>query len=100
MKSQIAFGQKAFFVTLIALVVWGANLPASAKDNPPASSIDITPSLDACNVSWDVPGPTSSQSMPIGNGDIGLNVWVQPHGGLAFYIGKTSSWIPQYAGTQ
>jgi len=48
--------------------------------------------LDACNVNWDVPGPTSSQSMPIGNGDIGLNVWVEPNGDLAFYIGKTDTW--------
>ncbi len=30
--------------------------------------------------------------MPIGNGDIGLNVWVEPSGDLVFLIGKTDAW--------
>src|SRR5882757_7730386 len=53
---------------------------------------DITTLLDRYNVVWDVPGPTSAQSMPIGNGDIGLNVWVETNGDLDFYIGKTDAW--------
>lgn len=47
---------------------------------------------DAYNVVWDTPGPTSAQSMPIGNGDIGLNVWVEKNGDLLFYISKTDAW--------
>ncbi len=31
-------------------------------------------------------------SMPLGNGDIGLNVWVDPGGDLLFYISKTDAW--------
>jgi hypothetical protein len=30
--------------------------------------------------------------MPLGNGDIGLNVWVEENGDLLFYIGKTDAW--------
>jgi hypothetical protein len=30
--------------------------------------------------------------MPIGNGDIGANVWVEKNGDLAFYISKTDAW--------
>ena len=30
--------------------------------------------------------------MPIGNGDIGLNVWVEENGDLLFYISKTDAW--------
>ena len=30
--------------------------------------------------------------MPLGNGDIGLNVWVEESGDLVFYIGKTDAW--------
>lgn len=56
------------------------------------NQINIIPLLDACNVSWDVPGPTSAQSMPVGNGDIGLNVRVEANGDLAFYISKTDTW--------
>src|SRR6201996_120227 len=48
--------------------------------------------LDAYTVSWNEPGPHSAASMPIGNGDIGLNVWVEPGGDLLFYIAKTDSW--------
>jgi alpha-L-fucosidase 2 len=53
---------------------------------------DIASMLNKYNVVWDVPGPTSYQSMPIGNGDIGLNVWVEANGDLAFYISKTDTW--------
>jgi hypothetical protein len=35
--------------------------------------------------------------MPIGNGDIGLNVWVEPDGSLNFYISKTDAWGDQVA---
>ncbi|HEV3325529.1 MAG TPA: DUF5703 domain-containing protein [Puia sp.] len=48
--------------------------------------------LDRYNVSWDEPGPGSAASMPLGNGDIGLNVWVDPGGDLLFYISKTDAW--------
>lgn len=48
--------------------------------------------LDHYDVSWDTPGPTSAASMPLGNGDIGLNVWVDPGGDLLFYISKTDAW--------
>ena len=48
--------------------------------------------LDAYNVTWDTPGPGSQQSMPLGNGDIGLNVWVEKTGDLVFYISKTDAW--------
>jgi hypothetical protein len=33
--------------------------------------------------------------MPLGNGDIGLNVWVEPNGDLCFYISKTDAWGAQ-----
>jgi hypothetical protein len=48
--------------------------------------------LDHYNVEWDTPGPTSAQSMPLGNGDIGLNVWFEKNGDLVFYISKTDAW--------
>jgi hypothetical protein len=30
--------------------------------------------------------------MPLGNGDIGLNVWTEGSGDVCFYISKTDSW--------
>ena len=30
--------------------------------------------------------------MPLGNGDVGVNAWVEPSGDLVFYVGKTDAW--------
>ncbi len=48
--------------------------------------------LDRCNVVWTTPSKDSSGSMPLGNGDIGLNVWVEESGDLCFYLGKSDAW--------
>ncbi len=48
--------------------------------------------LDRCNVIWDSPSSDSSGSMPLGNGDIGLNLWLEHGGDLLFYISKTDAW--------
>ncbi len=48
--------------------------------------------MDRYNVVWETPSKDSSGSMPLGNGDIGLNVWMEENGDLVFYIGKTDAW--------
>ena len=48
--------------------------------------------LDRCNVRWTSPSRDSSGSMPLGNGDIGLNLWVEPEGDLLCYLSKTDAW--------
>jgi len=57
-----------------------------------AASVGAETSVSEYNVVWETPSKDSSGSMPIGNGDIGLNVWVNPAGELVFYISKTDSW--------
>nr|WP_288809018.1 DUF5703 domain-containing protein [uncultured Sphingobacterium sp.] len=42
------------------------------------------------NVSWTTQSKNSSESMPVGGGDIGLNVWVE-NGELLLYLGKTGA---------
>ena len=49
-------------------------------------------SLDAYNVVWDSPSENALGSMPLGNGDIGINAWVEPSGDLVFYVSKTDAW--------
>lgn len=44
------------------------------------------------HVVWTSPSRDASGSMPLGNGDISLNAWVEPSGDLLFYIGKSDSW--------
>ena len=50
------------------------------------------PSSARYNVVWDSPSKDYNGSMPLGNGDIGVNAWVEGTGDLLFYIGKTDSW--------
>ena len=47
--------------------------------------------LDSYNIVWDSASKGPDGSMPIGNGDIGLNVWVEEGGDLVFYIAKNDS---------
>jgi len=52
-----------------------------------ASSADELAWLDAYNVVWTSQSKNSGESMPVGGGDIGLNVWVE-NNELMFYIGR------------
>ncbi len=48
--------------------------------------------LKKCNVSWDGASTNESfSSMPLGNGDVGINVWVENNGDLMFYIAKVDA---------
>jgi len=50
------------------------------------------PKLEDYNVVWDSPSENALGSMPLGNGDITLNLWVEENGDLLFYIGKSDAW--------
>ena len=55
-------------------------------------TINSDAQLKRYNVLWDSPSQDSWGSMPIGNGDIGANLWVNPQGEINFYISKTDAW--------
>ncbi|MBS0632262.1 MAG: hypothetical protein JSS11_10135 [Verrucomicrobia bacterium] len=44
------------------------------------------------DVIWDSPSPTSAGSLPLGNGDLAANVWIEPSGDLVFYVAKNDAW--------
>lgn len=46
--------------------------------------------LSATNVVWTTPSCNSSESMPCGGGDIGMNVWVED-GDLLFYLSRSGT---------
>ncbi|WPU96715.1 DUF5703 domain-containing protein [Mucilaginibacter sabulilitoris] len=46
--------------------------------------------IDRYNPTWTSQSKNSSESMPCGGGDIGLNVWVE-HGELLFYIARSGT---------
>ncbi|MEO6523299.1 MAG: DUF5703 domain-containing protein [Mucilaginibacter sp.] len=49
-----------------------------------------TNNLSKYNVVWNSPSKNSSESMPCGGGDIGLNVWVE-NGDLLIYLSKSGT---------
>ncbi|MCY3020098.1 MAG: DUF5703 domain-containing protein, partial [Planctomycetota bacterium] len=48
--------------------------------------------MDSYNVVWDSPSKDAHGSMPLGNGDVGINAWVDESGDLVFYVSKTDAW--------
>ncbi|MHC4756310.1 MAG: DUF5703 domain-containing protein [Planctomycetota bacterium] len=75
--------QRTIFAAIIILSgIHPAAVPANVNED----------NLESYNIVWDSPSKDHSGSMPIGNGDIGINVWVEENGDLVFYIGKTDSW--------
>jgi len=52
--------------------------------------MDINSILESYNIIWHSQSRNSSESMPVGGGDIGLNVWVEDNE-LFFYIGKSDT---------
>ena len=57
-----------------------------------STTVALAGGIDQYNVVWDSPSADARGSMPIGNGDIGLNVWIEPSGDLVFYVSKTDAW--------
>src|SRR4051812_25639876 len=49
--------------------------------------------LSRYNVIWNSPSKDVSGSMPLGNGDLGLNVWVEEQSGdVLLLIAKSDAW--------
>jgi hypothetical protein len=49
--------------------------------------------LHDCNLVWDAPSAQGSfDSMPLGNGDIGINIWLESNGDLMFYVAKVDAY--------
>ena len=48
--------------------------------------------LEQYNVVWDSPSKDASGSMPLGNGDLAVNVWVEESGDLLLLIAKSDAW--------
>lgn len=53
-------------------------------------SLAQTPDLNKYNIIWTAQSQNSSESMPCGGGDIGLNVWVE-NGEILFYLSRSGA---------
>jgi hypothetical protein len=65
------------FVLFLIYTFWGISLLAQTDRSN-------------YNVVWTTPGKNSSESMPCGGGDIGMNVWVE-NGDLLIYVARSGS---------
>ena len=74
-------------LTLQLGVLAHAVVLASALGTAPAAVNDSLPTLV-----WTTPSTNAAGSMPVGNGDLGLSVWVERDGDLFLYAGKTDAW--------
>jgi len=50
----------------------------------------IAQSISDYNIAWDTQSKNSSESMPCGSGDIGMNVWVE-NGDILFYFSRSGT---------
>ena len=79
---------------IVAITVILSDSTVSAFDTtsdttgPPAVK---TEGPELADLVWTSPSKSASGSMPLGNGDIGLNVWSEKDGDLLFFIGKTDA---------
>ena len=67
-----------------------AQLPAmaAAKEGPgDEGAFAVSHLIDQYNVVWTTPSKNAGESMPVGGGDVGVNVWVE-NNELLFYIGR------------
>ena len=87
-------GHFPLFALLTACLLCSMGNSASAAEAKAegASADDPLAELDRYNVVWDSPSQNAAGSMPIGNGEVGLNVWVETNGDLLFYISRTDTW--------
>jgi hypothetical protein len=56
------------------------------------NNFTLEKALNRYNVRWEEPGAGPQDSMPLGNGDIGLNLWTEKNGDLVFYISMADAW--------
>jgi Domain of unknown function (DUF5703)/Glycosyl hydrolase family 95 catalytic domain len=54
--------------------------------------MNIKTSLSNFNEIWHSPSKDHNGSMPIGNGETGLNLWVEPTGDIVFLVSRTDAW--------
>ena len=75
---------RLFSVFMISFLFAGAFV-STGKSN------DSTEESNPYCVTWTTPGGDYYGSVPLGNGEIGVNAWVDKAGNLKFFVGRTDS---------
>ena len=70
-------------------LLWVAGLSSSISA---ASDIDGLSLVASNDVVWKTLGTNENDSMPIGNGDLAVNVWTEQNGDVMLLLSKADSW--------
>jgi alpha-L-fucosidase 2 len=57
-----------------------------------ADPSDGNPFIAGNDVTWTTLGTNENSSMPLGNGDVALNVWTEQNGDIVLLIAKSDTW--------
>src|SRR5450432_3313648 len=68
---------------IISLLLMCLPLALSAQESQIVVRNDVT---------WNSPGTNENDSMPLGNGDIALNVWTEQNGDIVLLLAKSDAW--------
>ncbi len=68
---------------IVSFIFMLAAMASSAQQNDFAA---------ASNVTWRFLGTNENDSMPLGNGDIALNVWTEQNGDIVLLLAKSDAW--------
>ena len=82
---------RAFLIAVasaVMLAFGNLSLRAAVPPTPPAK---VLKALDDCNVVFDTPSRDASGAVPIGNGEVGASVWIEPTGDVLLYLARPDS---------
>ncbi|MDD8015653.1 MAG: DUF5703 domain-containing protein, partial [Acidobacteriota bacterium] len=85
-------GMRILLIALVSILAAAPGCRRRTGFDVEADESESFAALARYNIVWDSPSKDYSGTMPLGNGDIGVNVWWETNGDLQFYIGKTDSW--------
>src|ERR1043165_5264620 len=69
--------------------LWVAVLSSSIVAAIAADGLSLVAAHD---VVWNTLGTNETDSMPIGNGDLAVNVWTEQNGDIVLLLAKADSW--------
>ena len=68
------------------------SIQTELKVNDPTKPVDLVNDVDRYNFTFDTLGVNARDCMPLGNGDVSLNVWTYPNGDVGLLIGKLDAY--------
>ena len=83
---------KLILIDRVMMSAWAAGIALGILAHSGASAADEPVPASPYEVIWDTPSPDTNGTMPLGNGEIALNAWIEPSGDLRFYIARTDAW--------